>query len=158
MQRSGHFYLGTATAVGVAAPVATPFDARAQGASAVAIDSDDIGGVVWGPGGPEAGVRVIAETGELPTRFARMVVTGDRGRYVVPDQPHYKVWVRGYGLIDPPKSDADRGKPFNLTAMVAPSDAAAARRAARVPWPQEGGKGMTPMVLHFQLRPDPLAH
>ena len=41
MQRSGHFYLGTAAAVGVATLVATPFDARAQGASAVAIDSDD---------------------------------------------------------------------------------------------------------------------
>jgi hypothetical protein len=155
MHRSGHFYLGTATAVGVAAPVATSFDASAQRASAVAIDSDDISGVVRGPGGPEAGVRVIAETGELPTRFARMVVTGDQG-HVVPDQP--QVWVRGYGLIDPPKSDADPGKPLNLTAVVAPSEAAAARRAARVPWPQEGGKGMTSMVVHFQLRPDPLTH
>ena len=27
----------------------------------------------------------------------------------------------------------------------------------RVPWHQEGGKGMTPMVAHFQMRPDPLA-
>jgi hypothetical protein len=28
----------------------------------------------------------------------------------------------------------------------------------RVPWLQEGGKGMMPMAVHFQLRPDPLAH
>jgi hypothetical protein len=28
----------------------------------------------------------------------------------------------------------------------------------RVPWLQEGGKGMKPMAVHFQLRPDPLAH
>jgi acyl-CoA reductase-like NAD-dependent aldehyde dehydrogenase len=27
----------------------------------------------------------------------------------------------------------------------------------RVPWHQEGGKGMTPMVVHIQMRPDPLA-
>ena len=28
--------------------------------------------------------------------------TADRGRYVVPDLPraNYKVWVRGYGLLD----------------------------------------------------------
>jgi len=28
----------------------------------------------------------------------------------------------------------------------------------RAPWLQEGGKGMTPMAVHFQMRPDPLAH
>jgi hypothetical protein len=40
MQGSGQFYLGTAAAVGVATLV-TPFYARAQGASADAIDSND---------------------------------------------------------------------------------------------------------------------
>ena len=75
---------------------------------AVAIDNDDIGGVVTGPNGPEAGVWVIAETRDLPTRYAKMVVTDDQGRYVVPDLPKakYKVWVRGYGLVDSPKVDA----------------------------------------------------
>ena len=34
------------------------------------IDGDDIGGVVTGQTGPEAGVWVIAETTELGTRFA----------------------------------------------------------------------------------------
>ncbi len=46
--------------------------------AAVQIDKDDIGGVVTGKNGPEAGVWVIAETGDLPTRFARMVVTDDQ--------------------------------------------------------------------------------
>src|SRR6202021_1138264 len=27
----------------------------------------------------------------------------------------------------------------------------------RTPWHQEGGKGMTPMAVHFQVRPSPLA-
>ena len=79
-----------------------------QAASAVSIDGDDIGGVVTGPSGPEAGVWVILETADLPTRFARIVVTDDQGRYVVPDLPKatYKVWVRGYGLVDSPNRSA----------------------------------------------------
>ena len=74
-------------------------------ADTVAIDADDLGGVVSGPRGPEAGVWVIAETTDLPTKFVRMVVTDDRGRYVVPDLPkaNYNVWVRGYGLVDSSK-------------------------------------------------------
>src|SRR4051812_48158702 len=75
------------------------------GAAAVAIDNDDIGGVVTGAQGPEAGVWVIAETTNLPSRFIRSVVTDDQGRYLVPDLPaaDYDVWVRGYGLVDSPK-------------------------------------------------------
>ena len=71
----------------------------------VAIDTDDIGGIVTGPSGPEAGVWVIAETTDLPTKFVRIVVTDDRGRYVLPDLPsaNYSIWVRGYGLVDSPK-------------------------------------------------------
>src|SRR5580692_2675479 len=67
---------------------------------APAIDPDDIGGVVTGPSGPEAGVWVIAETTSLPTKFRKIVVTDDGGRYVVPDLPpaKYSLWVRGYGL------------------------------------------------------------
>ena len=49
---------------------------------AVSIDGDDIGGVVTGPKGPEAGVWVIAETTDLPTKFVKIVVTDDRGRYL----------------------------------------------------------------------------
>src|SRR5262245_66695459 len=54
---------------------------------AVAIDNDDIGGVVTSTNGPEAGVWVIAETRDLPVRYIKSVVTDDRGRFVVPDLP-----------------------------------------------------------------------
>src|SRR3954465_2657519 len=88
----------------------------AAAAQTVRIDNDDIGGVVTSAKGAEAGVWVIAETTELPTRFAKMVVTDDQGRYVVPDLPkaNYIVWVRGYGLVDSPKVKAVPGKTLNL--------------------------------------------
>jgi len=95
---------------------------------AVAIDNDDIGGVVTGPRGPEAGVWVIAETRDLPTKMIRIVVTDDQGRYLIPDLPksNYDVWVRGYGLVDSPKTRAVPGKNLNLTAVSAPNAKAAA--------------------------------
>src|SRR5262249_49993100 len=99
---------GVLGVAGGAVAVAGPgggLNGQQPGAGAVPIDGDDIGGVVTGPSGPEAGVWVIAETTELPTKFARIVVTDDQGRYVVPDLPKamYKVWVRGYGLVDSAK-------------------------------------------------------
>jgi hypothetical protein len=92
------------------------------------IDADDIAGVVTGPKGPEAGVWVIAETLETPTRFIEVVVTDDRGRYLLPDLPKatYDVWVRGYGLVDSSKVKASPGKTLNLTATAAPNARAAA--------------------------------
>jgi hypothetical protein len=100
-----------------------------QAAATVAIDNDDIGGVVTGPKGPEAGVWVIAETADLPTKFVKIVVTDDRGRYLLPDLPkaNYNVWVRGYGLVDSKKVPGTVGKNLNLTAVVAPNDLAAAQ-------------------------------
>ncbi|MEE8177766.1 MAG: carboxypeptidase regulatory-like domain-containing protein, partial [Acidobacteriota bacterium] len=53
----------------------------------VRIDNDDLGGVVTSAEGPEAGVWVIAETTDLPTKFVKIVVTDDQGRYVLPDLP-----------------------------------------------------------------------
>jgi hypothetical protein len=53
----------------------------------VAVDADDIGGVVRGTNGPEAGVWVIAETDAFDTLFRKIVVTDDDGRYVLPDMP-----------------------------------------------------------------------
>jgi hypothetical protein len=100
-----------------------------QGAAArVAIDNDDIGGVVTGPSGPEAGVWVIAETKSLPTRLIKSVVTDDQGRYVLPDLPkaNYDVWVRGYGLVDSPKVQGAPGKALNLKAVPAPNAKSAA--------------------------------
>src|SRR5499425_3388801 len=110
--------------------------AAQQPSATVAIDADDIGGVVTGPGGPEAGVWVIAETMDLPTKFARIVVTDDQGRYVVPDLPKakYKVWVRGYGLVDSAKVDAEPGKQLNLRAVPAPNEAAAAQYYPAIYW------------------------
>ena len=95
----------------------------------VQIDDDDLGGVVTGARGPEAGVWVIAETSDLPTTFAKIVVTDDAGRYVVPDLPHanYNVWVRGYGLVDSSKVRAAPGRILNLNAVAAPSPQAAAQ-------------------------------
>src|SRR6266403_4940360 len=99
-------------------PFAT--SARQSSGALVALDPDDIGGLVTSSKGPEAGVWVIAETTELPTRLIKIVVTDDRGRYVLPDLPkgNYNVWVRGYGLVDSPKVKGAPGKPLNLTATV----------------------------------------
>src|SRR5262249_8834503 len=96
---------------------------QAPGSAPVAIDNDDIGGVVTGARGPEAGVWVIAETRGLPTRLIKSVVTDDRGRFVVPDLPNaeYDVWVRGYGLVDSPKTKATPGKRVYLKAVAAPA-------------------------------------
>src|SRR5688572_14712742 len=100
----------------------------AQQAGAIPIDNDDLGGTVTGPKGPEAGVWVIAETTDLPTKFVKIVVTDDKGRYLIPDLPkaNYSVWVRGYGLVDSPKTQAVAGKIVNLTAVLAPNPRAAA--------------------------------
>ncbi len=127
-------YASVAAIAVAAVLVAAP--ARLNAAADVAIDNDDIGGVVTGPHGPEAGVWVIAETRDLPTRFAKMVVTDDQGRYVVPDLPKakYQVWVRGYGLIDSPKVEATPGKHLNLKAVPAPNDAAAAQYYPAIYW------------------------
>ena len=50
---------------------------------------------------PEAGVWVIAETEDLPTKYAKIVVTDERGRFLIPELPKasYLVWARGYGLV-----------------------------------------------------------
>ena len=94
----------------------------------VAIDLDDIGGTVTSVNGPEAGVWVIAETSELPTRFMRIVVTDDEGRYLLPDLPDatYDVFVRGYGLVDSTRVKSTPGHILDLTALIAPDATAAA--------------------------------
>jgi hypothetical protein len=118
-----------AAAIGAAHGTLPRASSAPQAPDAVAIDGDDIGGVVTGSKGPEAGVWVIAETTDLPTRFARIVATDDRGRYLVPDLPKatYDVWVRGYGLVDSPHVRSVAGKHVNLTAVAAPDARAAAQ-------------------------------
>ena len=108
-----------------------------QGAEpAVLVGENDLGGVVTSANGPEAGVWVIAETTDLPTKYAKIVATDDRGRYVMPDLPKagYTVWVRGYGLVDSPKVRTAPGKTVNLTAVLAPSPAAAAQYYPAIYW------------------------
>src|SRR5688572_19549238 len=124
----------------------------------VAIDADDIGGVVTGPGGPEAGVWVIAETRDLPVRYIKSVVTDDRGRFVVPDLPKasYTVWARGYGLVDSAKATAQPGQRLSIAAVPAPNEAAAAHYYPAIYWysmlkipaaDQFGGKSSIPARL-----------
>jgi hypothetical protein len=156
MKLRSRLYVSVA-AIGVAAFLAAaPTQLHAQ--TAVAIDGDDIGGVVTGPNGPEAGVWVIAETTDLPTKYAKMVVTDDQGRYVLPDLPKakYKVWVRGYGLVDSPKVDGEPGQQLNLRAAAAPNEAAAAQYYPAIYWysmmqiphaDQFGGKSNIPEKL-----------
>ncbi|MFW6085082.1 MAG: carboxypeptidase-like regulatory domain-containing protein, partial [Gemmatimonadota bacterium] len=118
-------------ALAVAACDGRPSDDGSAAASGPAVpeSAGHIGGVVTGPDGPEAGVWVIAETHDLPTRFARIVVTNDEGRYLIPDLPdaEYDVWVRGYGLVDSEKVRAAPGETLDLAAVPAPDEAAAAR-------------------------------
>src|SRR5438128_6734947 len=117
-------------AAGVAAFLVVSGRAIVNGQTgSVAIDNDDIGGVVTGLRGPEAGVWVIAETRSTPTRVIKSVVTDDQGRYLVPDLPsgEYDVWVRGYGLVDSPKVKTTPGKIVNLKAVAAPDQKAAAQ-------------------------------
>jgi hypothetical protein len=95
----------------------------------VAINPDDIGGIVTSAKGSEAGVWVIAETTDLSTKYRKIVVTDDRGRFVIPDLPpaNYRVWVRGYGLVDSQPTRVRPGNTVDLKATVAPDAKAAAQ-------------------------------
>ena len=163
MQRRFLYVAVTLVAVlGLGVSLATPRASQVAPAT-VEVDADDIGGVVTGPQGPEAGVWVIAETQDLPTQYSKTVVTDDQGRYLVPDLPeaNYSVWVRGYGLVDSPKVEAEPGSTLNLTAVAAPNAAAAAEyypsnywyALARVPAPSEfpgtgpEGNGISPNIV-----------
>ena len=116
------------TVAGVLAVVSSCTGGGQTGGSVVEIDADDIGGVVTSAQGPEAGVWVVAETTDLPTRYIRIVATDDQGRYVLPDLPEvtYEVFVRGYGLVDSPRVSASPGQMLDLEAVLAPDARAAA--------------------------------
>ena len=129
MRSANLLYFSAATLAIAGCLALARIDLHAQQRPAVSIDADDIGGVVTSSNGPEAGVWVIAETTDLPTRYIKEVVTDDRGRYVIPDLPmaKYSVWARGYGLIDSPKVETVPGKLVDLKPSVAPDRAAAAQ-------------------------------
>ena len=96
----------TVAAIGIAAMAATvPDPARAQQAG-----GRHRQGRHRRRGAPARAGRKPA-SGSSPRRpscrpsIAKIVVTDDQGRYVIPDLPtaNYQVWVRGYGLVDSPK-------------------------------------------------------
>lgn len=142
--------------------------AIALGASATVAASepptiaDGISGVVASSTGPEAGVWVIAETRDLGVGFVKTVVTDDRGRFVLPELPkaNYKVWVRGYGLVDSKPLTAVPGTKLDLTAVIAPDARSAAEHypanywyalarppaANQFPGGGEGGNGIAPSI------------
>jgi hypothetical protein len=136
-------YLGAATiaiaACSIPAAAQLPSPPVAQPApqpAANTVAENELGGVVRGPNGPEAGVWVIAETTDLPTRFAKIVVTDDQGRYLIPDLPgaKYSVWVRGYGLVDSDKLQTQPGNILDLTAVPAETPADAAQFYPPIYW------------------------
>jgi hypothetical protein len=135
MTTKSRLYLSVA-ALALAALLNAPGTQVSAQQAAIHVGANDIGGVVTGPNGPEAGVWVIAETTELGTKMSKTVVTDDQGRYVVPDLPkaNYSVWVRGYGLVDSPKVQSAPGKTLNLTAVKAPNAAAAAQYYPAIYW------------------------
>ena len=144
--------------VALFAACATQVGNETSSGTSVRIDDDDIGGMVTSAKGPEAGVWVIAETHDFPTRFAKMVVTDDQGRYVIPDLPkaNYDIWVRGYGLVDSAKIKSTPGKLFNIQAVVAPDEAHAAQFYPAIYWysmmkipdkSEFGGKGKIPAKM-----------
>ena len=136
--------------------------ATALAQSQNAVPKNVLSGVVNGPNGPEAGVWVIAETKDLPTKFAKVVVTDDKGRYVIPEMPsaQYQVWVRGYGLVDSEKVTAKPGQKLDLKAVPAPDEKSAAQyypgmywytlleipKASDFPGTGEKGNGIPPVI------------
>src|SRR5438270_2553150 len=134
-ERAVHPGMMIVLAVLLAATLATLLTGQTK-SETVRVGKADLGGVVSGANGPEAGVWVIAETTDLPTKFVKIVVTDDLGRYLAPDLPqaNYSVWVRGYGLVDSPKVKAARGQIVNLTAVLAPNAKAAAEYYPAIYW------------------------
>jgi len=135
-KRSLTFTAAALTLALVTSALITSLRGQAPAARAIAFDPDDIAGVVTGPNGPEAGAWVIAETRNLPVRFIRIVVTDERGRYLIPDLPPttYDVWVRGYGLVDSRKVTASPGRLLDLAAVPAPTPAEAAQYYPAIYW------------------------
>src|SRR5712691_7862388 len=135
LKRTLHPGIVIALALLLAATLAGLLTAQNK-SEAVRVGNTDLGGVVTSSNGPEAGVWVIAETADLGTKFVKIVVTDDRGRYLVPDLPkaNYSVFVRGYGLVDSPKVKSAPGKKLDLEAVGAPDKKAAVEYYPALYW------------------------
>jgi hypothetical protein len=122
--------------MGVAALLLCPIAALQAAGSEPRIAAAEIGGTVTGAHGAEAGVWVIAETRDFPTRFAKIVVTDEAGRYLIPELPQakYRVWVRGYGLVDSPGVDATLGHRLDIATTIASDAATAAKTYPAAYW------------------------
>jgi len=122
--------------LGVAALLLCRIAASQAAGSEPRIAATEIGGTVTSAHGPEAGVWVIAETRDFPTRFAKIVVTDAAGRYLIPELPQakYRVWVRGYGLIDSPGADASLGHRLDIATTIASDAATAAKTYPAAYW------------------------
>ena len=117
LRRLGHIFCLTCIAALAMSVSAQPQDANGT-----------IEGRVQSNNGQEAGVWVIAETDDLPTHFIKIVVTDDEGRFMLPELPDalYKVWVRGYGLVDSKPVSLRVGAEVTLNTFVAESQLEAA--------------------------------
>src|ERR1051326_5435276 len=119
----GICHLGQAAAQSIAHP------RQSSQSSKATTKSGNITGTVRGAKGAEAGVWVIAEALNLPTKFRKIVVTDSDGRFLVPDLPsgRYKPWVRGYGRVDSKPIPVVPGNEVALRAIPAPTARAAAQ-------------------------------
>ena len=115
---------------------AAPVYSQQPASSTARVGGGYLSGVVRSLNGPEAGVWVIAETTDLSTKYAKIVVTDESGGYVLPELPAatYTVWARGYGLVDSAKVQTTPGKVLDITAVPAPTAAAAAEYYPAIYW------------------------
>ena len=122
--------------MGVAALLLCRIAASQAAGSEPRIAAAEIGGTVTSAHGAEAGVWVIAETRDFPTRFAKIVVTDAAGRYLIPELPQakYRVWVRGYGLVDSPGVDATPEHRLDIATTIASDAAMAAKTYPAAYW------------------------
>jgi hypothetical protein len=120
----------TVCAIGIAILAIAPMDAQSTKTRYVS-PPGYITGVVQGEKGPEAGVWVIAETKDFQTPMVKIVVTNDAGKFMLPELPaaNYKVWVRGYGLVD---STPIEMKPATTAVTLKVASAKTPQEAAKV--------------------------
>ena len=130
---SSRYLIYVAVALALVAVAVTPrSDLRAQQAAAptVTVDNDDLGGVVTGPKGPEAGVWVIAETAGSADEVREDRRHRRSGPLPAAGPAEGRTTTCGFAVTGSSihgRFRRHRGKNLNLTAIVAPSAVAAAQ-------------------------------